>query len=108
MDPTQAAETSDAGSAARLQRRFRLALGGLFPVALALRAGFAWEVSDLPTFRYPVMDAASDLASARAIAAGAWLPRTPFYRAPLYPYFLALSEITTGAAENARIAQVLL
>src|SRR5436190_19442008 len=100
MDPTQAAETSDAGSAARLRRRYRLALAGLFLVALALRAGFAWEVSDLPTFRYPVMDAATDVAHAQTIAAGAWLPRTPFYRAPLYPYFLAIFELATGAARN--------
>jgi predicted membrane-bound mannosyltransferase len=61
----------------------------LFALALLLRLAPLLELSDLPTFRRLVMDAARYDELSRNLLAGGWLPAEPFYQAPLYPYFLA-------------------
>jgi len=61
----------------------------LFGWALLLRVAVAFELRDLPTAIYLVMDARHYDHLAREILAGQWLPSEPFYQAPLYPYFLA-------------------
>lgn len=67
----------------------------LFLAALLLRLAFVWQIRDLPTQRWLVMDAQRYDELARGIAAGGWLPREVFYQAPLYPYFLALIYTVT-------------
>ena len=68
----------------------------LFLLALLLRLAFVWQIRDLPTQRWLVMDAARYDELARGIAAGGWLPREVFYQAPLYPYVLGVVYATTG------------
>jgi len=81
----------------------------VFAVALLLRLAPLLELSDLPTFRRLVMDAARYDDLARDILAGSWLPAEPFYQAPLYPYFLACIYTVFGISYTAvRWVQVLL
>lgn len=81
----------------------------LFAVALLLRLAPLLELSDLPTFRRLVMDAARYDGLARDILAGSWLPAEPFYQAPLYPYFLACIYAVFGVSYTAvRWVQALL
>jgi len=52
-----------------------------------------------PIFHEPIMDAAYHLEWARAVAAGeAFQPGEPFFRAPLYPWFLGVCLKMFGAA----------
>ncbi len=68
----------------------------LFLLALLLRLAFVWQIRDLPTQRWLVMDAQRYDELARGIAAGGWMPSEAFYQAPLYPYFLALVYAVFG------------
>ena len=81
----------------------------IFAIALLVRLAPLLELSDLPTFRRLVMDAAAYDRSARGILAGSWLPGEPFYQAPLYPYFLAAVYAVCGISYTAvRWVQALL
>lgn len=68
----------------------------LFLTALLLRLAFLWQIRDLPTQRWLVMDAQRYDELARSIAAGGWAPREVFYQAPLYPYTLAVVYAAFG------------
>ncbi|MBC8426157.1 glycosyltransferase family 39 protein, partial [bacterium] len=57
--------------------------------ALALRLVHLWFMRANPLFDQPVMDAAVHDAWARGLLAGTWPGPEPFFRAPLYIYFLA-------------------
>ena len=66
-----------------------LAMAGLvFILALALRLIYLHGLQTNPTFAQPLMDAAYHDQWARRLAAGDWLGREVFFRAPLYPYCL--------------------
>jgi 4-amino-4-deoxy-L-arabinose transferase-like glycosyltransferase len=76
--------------------RFSRFLRLLFLLSLLLRIAFVWQIRDLPTQRWLVMDAQRYDELAHAIAAGGWMPREAFYQAPLYPYFLAVVHAMAG------------
>ncbi|MFO7675286.1 MAG: glycosyltransferase family 39 protein [bacterium] len=60
--------------------------------ALAVRLGYVLQVRRAdPMFEFPAMDALFHHQWAQAIIRGGWLAEIPFFRAPLYPHFLALS-----------------
>jgi len=81
----------------------------LFLVALLIRLAFVWQIRELPTQRWLVMDAQRYDELAREIAAGGWMPREAFYQAPLYPYFLAaVYAVTGGSLLAVRLLQAVL
>lgn len=88
--------------------RFSRFLRLLFLLSLLLRIAFVWQIRDLPTQRWLVMDAQRYDELAHAIAAGSWMPREAFYQAPLYPYFLAVIHTVTGGEGGALLAVRLL
>jgi tetratricopeptide (TPR) repeat protein len=80
----------------------------LFLIALLLRLAFIWQIRDLPTQRWLVMDAERYDELARGMAAGDWVPREVFYQAPLYPYFVAAVYAVTGNGDGSLLAVRLL
>jgi len=71
----------------------------VFVVALVARLVVLWQLSEnYPGFDEPSVDSRWHLLWARQIAAGDWLGRAVFYRAPLYPYVLAV--IITALGDN--------
>ncbi|MEW6051810.1 MAG: glycosyltransferase family 39 protein [Candidatus Zixiibacteriota bacterium] len=70
-------------------------LVGLYVLALALRLVYLVEIQDLPTFDTSLLDEQYHLQLARQILSGS-LPAEPYFRAPLYPYFLAGIVAVTG------------
>ncbi len=65
---------------------------GVTLVALVIRTVYILQMADPalnPLFTHPVLDAAVHRRWALGILAGTWPPPEPFFRAPLYPYFLA-------------------
>ncbi len=87
------AETASAVDKASSNNR-RIALG-LFAAALILRLIFIYNISDMPTFDQPLMDEGYHIQLTDDILSGELLPKSPFYRAPLYPYSLALLRLAT-------------
>lgn len=78
-----------AGTDTGAGRSWRWALGGVLALALLLRVVYVLQSRSSPLFGAPQMDAEYHLAWARAFAAGErFLPGEPFYRAPLYSWFL--------------------
>jgi len=70
-------------------------------LAFLLRLIHIWQMSDPlvnPTFWQPVTDAGVHHRWAQQILAGTWPPPEPFFRAPLYPYFLAGLYSVFGSA----------
>lgn len=81
----------------------------LFLGALLIRLAFVWQIRDLPTQRWLVMDAQRYDELARHIVDGNWLPREVFYQAPLYPYVLAVVyAVTHGSLLAVRLLQAVL
>jgi 4-amino-4-deoxy-L-arabinose transferase-like glycosyltransferase len=67
----------------------RIALGA-FAMILVARVAYAVQAVILtPVLRQPMADSRAYVDWARAIASGQWISQTPFYRAPLYPFFIA-------------------
>ncbi|MEN6302390.1 MAG: tetratricopeptide repeat protein [Armatimonadia bacterium] len=60
----------------------------VFMLALGVRLVYLLQLRHSPGFACPIMDAAYHDQWARQIAAGDWVGREAFFRAPLYPYFL--------------------
>lgn len=77
-------------------RRERLGLVGLVLLALAIRVAHVLFMRESPYFDGPVMDGAYHLEWARSVASGQAFQDGPFFRAPLYPWFLALLLSLTG------------
>lgn len=74
--------------------------------ALALRLLFLAVAGRHPFFATPIMDMAYHDEWARRIVAGDFWGSEPFFRAPLYPYFLALLyKLTGGSVLGARVIQ---
>ncbi len=72
-------------------------------VALMIRTIYILQMADPalnPFFAHPILDAAVHRRWALGILSGTWPPPEPFFRAPLYPYFLALLYRVFGV-ENA-------
>lgn len=80
-----------------------------FLVALALRVVYLVEFSGSVFFTVPILDAAWHVEWARRIADGNLLDGAPYFRAPLYTWFLALVDVLAGAGAWApRLAQAFL
>lgn len=63
----------------------------LFAVAFSVRLGTLAELSRVdPFFSAPVVDELTNYRDAQAILDHGW-PETPFWKPPLYPYFIALT-----------------
>jgi tetratricopeptide (TPR) repeat protein len=62
----------------------------IFVLALILRLLYLFQLkSNDPLFYFPIMDALYHHEWAASIVEGSWLGKDSFFRAPLYPYFLA-------------------
>lgn len=79
-------------------RRTGLLLLGIFLLAALVRGVYVSEIRDLPEFEMPAVDAGYHDYWAWGLASGQWRPpgdrvdpqigRAPYFRPPLYPYFL--------------------
>ena len=79
---------------------------GLALLAFALRALYVLDLSASPYFAAPVIDPAFHLDWAREVAAGSEYQAGPFFRAPLYPWFLALClKLCGGSLLGVRLLQ---
>ncbi len=69
---------------------------GLVLLALILRLIYLLQVRDNPHFYQPTMDPEFHLRWAQSILAGGFWGSEVFFRAPLYPYLLALFHVVSG------------
>jgi Tfp pilus assembly protein PilF/4-amino-4-deoxy-L-arabinose transferase-like glycosyltransferase len=82
---------------------------GLFVFAFILRLIYIHQIQRSPLFDFPAMDARYHDDWARAILSGRGLGREAFFRAPLYPYVLALIyRLTDYSKYVPRLFQALL
>lgn len=96
-----------AGLSPTLRRPWAI-FAGVTLTALAVRSVYIWQLADPtqnPLFVHPILDAALHRRWALGILDGTWPPPEPFFRAPLYPYFLALLYRIFGA-DNALVVQL--
>ncbi|RPJ41734.1 MAG: hypothetical protein EHM19_11280 [Candidatus Latescibacterota bacterium] len=95
------------GDPAMREKRFLL---GVYLLALAVRLVYIADIRDNPFFEHPVLDEDIHHQWASRLARGEpWMPGEPFFRAPLYPYFLSLLFRIAGAGFTApRVLQALL
>jgi tetratricopeptide (TPR) repeat protein len=78
----------------------------LFALAFGLRAALVISSLDFPFFQIPIVDMKYHDEWARVIAAGNFWGDEAFFRAPLYPYFLALLyAVSGGSITFARVVQ---
>jgi 4-amino-4-deoxy-L-arabinose transferase-like glycosyltransferase len=83
--------------------------GSIFAVALAWRFAYLGHAVLYDSFFSPWLDARWHLQWASEIAAGKLTLIEPFFRAPLYPYFLAVLLLVTGGnLVLVRVGQILL
>jgi 4-amino-4-deoxy-L-arabinose transferase-like glycosyltransferase len=87
----------------------------VFLAALSFRGAYLWEASQRPDFNLFYMDEEYHLEWAKALTTGVWNPPydqlkdAPYFRAPLYPYFLAgLLAVSGNDALAARAFQIIL
>ena len=81
----------------------------IFLAAFSIRLVYLNQISTIPTFEKPIMDEQYHLALAEQINSEEGLPDEPYYRAPLYPYFLAaVFNLTAESVYWTRIIQILL
>jgi 4-amino-4-deoxy-L-arabinose transferase-like glycosyltransferase len=87
----------------------------IFLVALAFRGAYLFEASRRPDFNLFYMDEEYHLEWAKGLATGVWNPPydqirdAPYFRAPLYPYFLAgLLRLSGGNTAVVRVIQIIL
>ncbi len=77
--------------------------------ALAVRLIYVFQLADTPFFAHPIVDAEYHDAWAREILRLGIGHEGVYFRAPLYPYFLALIySLTNGSYFAARLVQALL
>ncbi|HUU45995.1 MAG TPA: tetratricopeptide repeat protein [Acidobacteriota bacterium] len=80
----------------RGNRWYYIGIGVALALGAAVRIVYLWQINGNPFFDHFVSDAAHFDRWARAIAAGDLLGSGPFFRAPLYPYFLGFLYWLTG------------
>jgi len=81
----------------------------IFTAALIIRLIYLYQISEMPTFDNPVMDEKYHLELVEKINSDEGLAEEPFFRAPLYPYFLAfLMKLTSSSLFAVRFLQILL
>ena len=92
-----------------LSGRERLALLAIFLLALGLRVVYTLQSSDNPYFLAPTMDAQYHLDWAEALLAGEDFVDGAYFRAPVYPWFLAgLLKLCAGDLLWVRLVQDLI
>jgi len=81
----------------------------IFALAFALRLIHLLTIRGNPFFAHPIMDPLYHDEWALSLAQGEWLGHEPFFRAPLYPYFLGVVYAVFGHDFLApRIIQIVL
>ena len=73
-----------------------LVVAGLALLAFLLRLIYLLGMQENPGFDHPIMDAAYHADWARALAVGQDFHPGPFFRAPLYPWFLTAIQVLFG------------
>ncbi|MFH0946850.1 MAG: tetratricopeptide repeat protein [Planctomycetota bacterium] len=73
-----------------------LVVAGLALLAFLLRLIYLLNMRENPGFDHPIMDAAYHVDWARALASGQDFQPGPFFRAPLYPWFLTVVRVLFG------------
>ena len=90
-------------------RRERLELAGIVALAVALRVAYVLALRASPYFEAPTLDPAFHLEWARALLRGESFAPGPFFRAPLYVWWLAATlGLSGGDLLAARLCQALL
>ncbi len=90
------------------EKRTWLAIA-IFALATVLRLFYLTEIRKMPFFDHPIMDASYHDTWARRVAQGEIIGDEPFFRAPLYPYFLGLTyKISNGSYLLPRLVQFML
>lgn len=81
----------------------------IFVVALGLRGVYLYQVRSCPFFGHEIMDPAFHREWGVAIAAGETFTEGPYFRGPLYPWFLGLIYWLFGESDLApRIVQIVI
>ncbi len=81
----------------------------MFVVALTVRMIYLNQAETSPTFEQPIMDERYHVHLAEQINADDGLPKEPYYRAPLYPYFLSVMYRITGESiYGVKLLQIIL
>jgi len=105
---TSAADTSPA-TPARLRRADIVLLVFVVLFAFGLRLAYIWQLRSSPLFAHPQMDELYHDQWAQAITGGELFAAGPYFRAPLYPAFLAAIYTVFGHDYLvARVVQALL
>lgn len=92
-----------------LGSRGSLWLLGVFCAALTLRLIYFVGLKGSPFFDMPVRDALYHHNWAVQIASGDWIGRGVFFKAPLYPYFLAvIYKLSANSVKVARFVQLVI
>ena len=105
-------------SSLRTGRREWILLGAILLMGFVLRSAHISEIKNSPAFKYPAYDAAFNDYWAKCLATGDWSPpkfysdpeirKTPFFRPPGYPHFLAgLYVLTDQGYVRARFIQTI-
>ncbi len=85
-----------------------LILALLFLTALSIRVIYLNQIESSPLFENPVMDEKYHVELVKQIKTDNE-PKKPYFRAPLYPYFLTtLSRATNGSFFSIRLIQIIL
>jgi len=93
----------------RPQRAELLTIAGLVVLAFVLRLVYVMDLRASPYFEAPILDPAYHVDWARSIAAGRTFEEGPFFRAPLYPWFLGgLFSVLGPGLFAVRVVQCLL
>lgn len=107
MTISDAADTSVTST--RGARRFWTVLGIILLLGTAVRALILWEYTSENPFAFaPRSDALVYWRWAGKMAAGQWLPETPFLSAPLYPFLLGLIQWCGGGLVAVYVIQCVL
>ena len=84
-------------------------VAGIALLAFILRLIYVLQTRANPFFDEPIMDPRYHVDWARAFASGEQFQEGPFFRAPLYPWFLGLLQAVLGEGLlGSRLAQALL
>jgi 4-amino-4-deoxy-L-arabinose transferase-like glycosyltransferase len=84
--------------------RERIAALSIFAAALTVRLIYLWCMADSPLFDSPAMDARLHTIWAWSIAESGGLGPEPYFRAPLYPHFMAVFVMLFGQGFDSFLA----
>jgi len=90
------------------ERRDWIILGAIVVGALVVRVVYLWQYTSCPLFEFPIMDPDYHDQWAREFAAGrSFMEGEPYFRAPLYPWFLGLCyKLSGGSYLFPRVVQI--